>query len=264
MSSSLRPRPRHWLTFAATVGAGVAADQVTKAQAAALPLGGLRRAAGPLFLRHAENPGIALGALPAGDIVPLVVGLLILCLLAVFATWGRLYPPFAAGCAAAVAGCAGNLADRVAHGHVTDFLVLGRLPVFNLADVLIVAGFALMIGVSAAADLREVPLASEQTLPLARPGGLAELHAQRVDLAVELTAPRGHLALLLDQLAQLFLVVGRRHRGAAPHEVETIVEAPAFRGDCSLLALELRKPPRVVGSRIGLHAVIVARRRQKR
>lgn len=46
----------------------------------------------------------------------------------------------AAGLAAALAGACGNLADRVIHGAVVDFVALGRWPVFNLADVAIVAG----------------------------------------------------------------------------------------------------------------------------
>jgi signal peptidase II len=37
-------------------------------------------------------------------------------------------------------GASGNLADRVIHGAVVDFVALGRWPVFNLADVAIVAG----------------------------------------------------------------------------------------------------------------------------
>jgi signal peptidase II len=53
----------------------------------------------------------------------------------------------AAGIAAALAGAAGNLADRLIHGAVVDFVALGRWPVFNLADVAIVAG-AVVAGAS--------------------------------------------------------------------------------------------------------------------
>jgi signal peptidase II len=53
----------------------------------------------------------------------------------------------AAGVAAALAGAAGNLADRLIHGAVVDFVALGRWPVFNLADVAIVAG-AVVAGAS--------------------------------------------------------------------------------------------------------------------
>jgi signal peptidase II len=53
----------------------------------------------------------------------------------------------ATGIAAALAGASGNLADRVIHGAVVDFVALGRWPVFNLADVAIVAG-AVVAGAS--------------------------------------------------------------------------------------------------------------------
>jgi signal peptidase II len=46
------------------------------------------------------------------------------------------------GVAAALAGAFGNLGDRVIHGAVVDFVAIGRWPVFNLADVAIVAGAA--------------------------------------------------------------------------------------------------------------------------
>jgi signal peptidase II len=48
-----------------------------------------------------------------------------------------------AGVAAALAGSLGNLADRLMHGAVVDFVAIGRWPVFNLADVAIVAGVAI-------------------------------------------------------------------------------------------------------------------------
>src|ERR1700744_2206466 len=46
----------------------------------------------------------------------------------------------AAGIAAALAGACGNLADRVIHGAVVDFVALGRWPVFNRSDVAILGG----------------------------------------------------------------------------------------------------------------------------
>jgi signal peptidase II len=44
------------------------------------------------------------------------------------------------GLAAAVAGAASNLYDRLRHGAVIDFVDLGGWPIFNLADVAITLG----------------------------------------------------------------------------------------------------------------------------
>jgi signal peptidase II len=46
------------------------------------------------------------------------------------------------GIAVALAGALGNLGDRVIRGAVVDFVSVGWWPVFNLADVAIVAGAA--------------------------------------------------------------------------------------------------------------------------
>jgi signal peptidase II len=54
-------------------------------------------------------------------------------------------PVPAAGLGCAVGGAAGNLTDRVSLGGVLDFIDVGFWPVFNLADVAIVAGVAVAL-----------------------------------------------------------------------------------------------------------------------
>lgn len=51
----------------------------------------------------------------------------------------------AAGIGAALGGAAGNLTDRLRHGAIVDFIVVGRWPPFNLADAAIVVGVGLFI-----------------------------------------------------------------------------------------------------------------------
>jgi lipoprotein signal peptidase len=56
----------------------------------------------------------------------------------------RANPLVTAGIVAALAGASGNLGDRLVRGAVVDFIAIGRWPAFNLADVAIVAGAALV------------------------------------------------------------------------------------------------------------------------
>ena len=48
-----------------------------------------------------------------------------------------------AGVAVALGGATGNLVDRLRRGHIVDFIEVGPWPVFNVADVGIVAGLGL-------------------------------------------------------------------------------------------------------------------------
>ena len=50
-----------------------------------------------------------------------------------------------AGVAVALGGATGNLLDRLLRGHIVDFIEIGFWPVFNVADVSIVAGLGLML-----------------------------------------------------------------------------------------------------------------------
>ncbi|MND03155.1 Lipoprotein signal peptidase [compost metagenome] len=42
-------------------------------------------------------------------------------------------------------GALGNLIDRLQHGHVTDFISVGRFPIFNIADSSITVGVVLLM-----------------------------------------------------------------------------------------------------------------------
>lgn len=49
------------------------------------------------------------------------------------------------GYAFAVGGAFGNVADRIVRGYVIDFLHLERWPVFNIVDIAVVVGLALIV-----------------------------------------------------------------------------------------------------------------------
>ena len=52
-----------------------------------------------------------------------------------------------AGVAIALGGATGNLLDRLLRGHIVDFIEIGFWPIFNVADVGIVAGLGLALTV---------------------------------------------------------------------------------------------------------------------
>ena len=136
--------------------AGLFLDQLSKDLAATLLPGAHPVAVGPLALRLTQNEGVALGtlgALPDALRLPIVLGLTALALLVVL-------PLLAAqverrgvrdtAVALVLSGALGNLVDRLRVGHVIDFITLNpswvvSAPVFNLADVTLVAGASLLI-----------------------------------------------------------------------------------------------------------------------
>jgi signal peptidase II len=68
----------------------------------------------------------------------------VICAIVLLATGTGLRTDIARlGAGAALGGAAGNLFDILRRRSVTDFIDLGWWPVFNIADVAIVAGLAL-------------------------------------------------------------------------------------------------------------------------
>ena len=97
-----------------------------------------------LKLRLGHNPGVAFGV---GDRVPtaVVVGLtaVVTVVVAVAAVRGALGPwP---GAAFILGGAVANLGARLVGGTVVDFLDLGWWPSFNVADIAITSGVALVL-----------------------------------------------------------------------------------------------------------------------
>jgi signal peptidase II len=101
---------------------------------------------GVLSLTHVQNPGVAFGLLAGlSPLITVIAALTLVFLL--FYNRGRQIRTRAAGAgiAAMAGGAAGNLIDRVRLGYVVDYLDVHVWPVFNLADVAIVVGAAILI-----------------------------------------------------------------------------------------------------------------------
>ena len=98
---------------------------------------------------HWYNTGAAFGMFQEGGMVFTVLAFVVIGLILYYypqvekADWSlRLAMSMQLG------GAAGNLIDRLTIGHVTDFISIGRFPVFNVADASITVGaLVLFLGV---------------------------------------------------------------------------------------------------------------------
>lgn len=101
---------------------------------------------GLLDLRRVRNEGIAFGFFPGNTVV---VGILtVVALTAIGVAMFRLVRrnAFAAvGGGMLLGGAAGNLFDRLVHGGVTDYIDFRWFPAFNVADIGITVGAAVMV-----------------------------------------------------------------------------------------------------------------------
>lgn len=133
--------------------AGLVVDQATKQAAiAGLEPGRPVPLLGELLqLYLIRNPGAAFSLGEGATIVFTILSILVLVFLLVGMLPRMRHRAWALTLGLLAGGVAGNLVDRIGrppahfHGHVVDFLMLPRWPVFNIADCLIVAAAVLMV-----------------------------------------------------------------------------------------------------------------------
>ena len=129
------------------LGTKVWANRALQTKAIVLP--------GPIDLRLSHNRGVAFGSF---DRLPVGIMLAVTAAVTVVVVLAGLRGSLPALPAALVAGGAlGNVIDRVEGGSVVDMLHTGWWPTFNLADVFICIGVALL-ALSALREPSSVPV----------------------------------------------------------------------------------------------------------
>lgn len=139
---------RRGALFAAIVAAVVVADQVSKAVVRdsmemfeQVPV-----IDGVLWFTRIHNTGAAFGILRGQQWLLIITAVLMLSAVAYVMLRVRPASPWARVALALVTGGAiGNLIDRVVLGGVTDFFDLGWFPVFNIADIALNVGVAILV-----------------------------------------------------------------------------------------------------------------------
>jgi signal peptidase II len=98
---------------------------------------------------HWYNRGAAFGMFQQGNMVFTVLAFVVVAaILYYYPQISRADWPLRLAMSMQLGGAVGNLIDRLAIGHVTDFISVGTFPVFNVADSSITVGcFVLLLGV---------------------------------------------------------------------------------------------------------------------
>jgi signal peptidase II len=147
----LARRRASWTRALALAGIVVALDQITKQVViASIERGESQEIIFGFELANVRNKGVAFGLLAGGEIPVLLVTLGALALLLTYFAVHAHTPSLWVAVGLLCGGATGNLLDRLRIDAVIDFLDPPLWPAFNLADVAIVAGVALLVVTMAA------------------------------------------------------------------------------------------------------------------
>lgn len=122
-------------------------DQGTKylVQAEMIPGQSIPIWPGVFHLTYVENPGAAFGLLANQTGFFILVSIVVIIgVIVVYRRMARDNRWLKYGLAIQLGGAMGNLIDRIRFGHVIDFFDLRVWPVFNVADMAIVVGVAIL------------------------------------------------------------------------------------------------------------------------
>lgn len=138
---------RHLIVYALAIVA-FAADQISKAMVIGrLRLGESWPDDGFFRFTHVANRGSALGIIGDANTLLTIASFVGVGILLLFyrsqKNPGKLIK---LSLGLMFAGAFGNLTDRIANGHVTDFIDVGPWWIFNIADASIMTGLVVLIG----------------------------------------------------------------------------------------------------------------------
>ena len=140
----------YFLLWAATAALGVILDQITKS----IAVGSLKGEGVKKFipyvldLVYVENRGAAWGMFADNRWVFMSISTVAVILMTgVLFVYAREHKMFCISLAMVISGGIGNMIDRVSNGYVVDFLRFAfypDFPVFNVADIFVTCGCALL------------------------------------------------------------------------------------------------------------------------
>lgn len=106
-----------------------------------LPIEGQSLVGNSIALQLEQNSGVGYGLAIPSLVIYIVTGLALIALVAVLVhSWRVRLSALGVAVSSMIVGAVSNLIDRIRFGYVIDYIAAQNLPVFNLADILIVAG----------------------------------------------------------------------------------------------------------------------------
>jgi signal peptidase II len=137
---------RAWAKAGVVCALVVAADQAAKAVVEDhLVPGQYEKVLGPLELTLSHNRGVAFGLAGGAGFGLVFVTAVALAVIGFLFARNPQRPGMWLAVGLVAGGALGNLADRVRHDAVTDFIAVGSWPPFNLADISITLGVLLLV-----------------------------------------------------------------------------------------------------------------------
>lgn len=136
-----------WTLLAVIAAIALAIDLVTKNWAEQhLVLGESHKILPFLYLERTANTGVAFGLLSGKSVLIIVANVIALAVVVLYVTMERRYLLAAIAGGLIIGGSLGNLFQRLtADGRVTDFLKFPHWPNFNMADVFVDVGIAVIV-----------------------------------------------------------------------------------------------------------------------